>query len=458
MKLCIVNNYSFVLSTSKLSSLLISLRKDRISAMGEKSGKYSLILNVIRGLFVGLVSGLVIMVFANTIHFMTELNQRYFFLFLLLPVGAVLIYYLYTLLGNNFKKATVFAIDQIHEQEDRKESNLATAQRAESVNPLMGLVGYVASSISHLLGASVGKEGVGVQLGLSVGSMLDKLEDRFCALFHFKDVDSTAYYMMSGAAAAFGSLFGSPIAGALFGLQFASPDIIRLDAIIPCLISSFSATLVTIALGTHIMVIPEYEVLVFGISNLLYVSIFAVLIGLLVRVFCYSLAKFKELGAKCYGHLPRWVSSFVPALALMILMIILYFMKGDLRYNGLSTGLLYNSISGEMDWYAFIIKWILILLSAQAGFIGGEVVPLLVVGGTFGYSFASILSLPIPAFASLGALAMLAGGTNLPIVCFALGLELFHYDEPWLLFVACVISYVASGRNGIYDHQRRILV
>lgn len=425
--------------------------------MGEKSEKYSLVLNIIRGLFVGLVSGLVIMIFANTIHFVTELNQRYVFLFLLLPVGSIIIYYVYKYLGSNFKKATVFAIDQIHLQEERKETNLASTQSSSNVNPMMGVVGYILASLAHLLGASVGKEGVGVQLGLSVGSFLDKLEDKFCALFHFKDVDSTAYYMMSGASAAFGSLFGSPIAGALFGLQFASPDIIRLDAMIPCLISSFSATLVAKALGAHIMVIPEYGVLPFSIENMLYASIFALIIGFLVRGFCFAIEKFRKFGSKCYKHLPAWGSSFVSALLLTAIMLFLYIYNGDLRYNGLSTGLLYSSIEGNFDWYSFLLKFLLILLSAQAGFIGGEVVPLLVVGGTFGATFASILSLPIPAFASLGAIAMLSGGTNLPLVCFALGLELFHYNEPWLLFIVCSLSYVASGKNGIYDHQRRIL-
>ena len=100
----------------------------------------------------------------------------------------------------------------------------------------------------------------------------------------------------------------------------------------------------------------------------------------------------------------------------------------------------------------------LVFLSISAGFTGGEVVPLLVTGGTFGYSFASVLGLDASAFAVLGAIGMLSGGSNLPLACFALGLELFGYSEPILLFLAVAFSFIASGRESIYQHQKAALM
>ncbi|MBR1939090.1 MAG: chloride channel protein [Spirochaetales bacterium] len=88
-----------------------------------------------------------------------------------------------------------------------------------------------------------------------------------------------------------------------------------------------------------------------------------------------------------------------------------------------------------------------------ASFSGGEVVPLLVIGSGPGATFASFTGLEVSGLASLGALAMLSGGTNLPLVCFTLDLELFGYSEPILLFLATVISFVASGKYGIYRTQ-----
>ena len=101
------------------------------------------------------------------------------------------------------------------------------------------------------------------------------------------------------------------------------------------------------------------------------------------------------------------------------------------------------------------MKLLMVTFTFAAGFAGGEVVPLLIVGAGFGMSFASIFSLPVSSFAALGALSMLSGGTNLPLACFALGLELFGYSEPTLLFLATSLSFLASGTSGIYNHQTK---
>lgn len=425
--------------------------------MEVSSEKYSRILNPIRGLAVGLLSGLFITLFANTIHYMGVLNRKYEYLYLFLPFGAIVTYLAYKKLGYKYKKTTVNAIDKIHVQEARKEKNLASIQSVENVNPLTGVAGYIFSAISHLFGASVGKEGVGVQIGLSAGAFLDEAENKVSKLLKIKDSDSTAYYMMSGAAAAFGSLFGSPIAGILFGLQFASPDIIRLDAILPCTLASISATLVTSYLGTHIMVIPASIPLAFSVSNLIIVIFFASIVGFFVRFFCIAIERCKSIGERRQGKIKPIAAVAIPSCIAIAIIALNHFLTGSYSYNGLSTDLMYSAISGTIPLYAFLLKALLILLAVLSGFIGGEVVPLLVTGATFGYTFASIFSLETSPFAVLGALSMLSGGTNLPIVCFLLGLELFKYQEPWLLFVACTLSYVASGKRGIYDHQRNKL-
>ena len=101
------------------------------------------------------------------------------------------------------------------------------------------------------------------------------------------------------------------------------------------------------------------------------------------------------------------------------------------------------------------MKLLMVAFTFAAGFAGGEVVPLLIVGAGFGMSFASLFSLPVSAFAVLGAISMLSGGTNLPLACFALGLELFGYSEPTLLFLAAALSFLASGTSGIYNHQKK---
>lgn len=407
-------------------------------------------LNAIRGLLTGVVSAPLIAIFANTIALAGEINQKNPSISLMLPLGALLIAFIYKTFGDKYKKATIYAIDEIHKSEEDR-TNLAASQNSDDmISPFMGVCGYFTATLSHLLGASVGKEGVGVQIGLSVGNLISRIEHGLCRRIQ----NGEPYYLMAGASAAFAALFGSPISGVLFGLQFASPAITRLDAMMPCTIAAFTSVFLSKQLGIHILDIPSFDVLPLSPVNFLVAFLVAIIIGLFARYFCYSLRKFTEINSRlAKGN--RYIASLIPSCAVLLLITIHYFVKGNFNYNGLSANLMYSAISGNIDVYTFILKALLVFLSIAAGFIGGEVVPLLVTGSALGYAIAVLFKLPIPAFAALGAVGMLSGGTNLPLVCFALGLELFDYSEPAILFMFVVTSYIVSGNEGIYLHQRQ---
>ena len=187
------------------------------------------------------------------------------------------------------------------------------------------------------------------------------------------------------------------------------------------------------------------------------VAAFAIAIGLLARLFLYLLELFRREVPRIYGS--KVLSAVLPALTITIAFLFIYALTGNFMYNGLSVDILYRAIDGRgIPLYAFIIKAVLVFMSIAAGFAGGEVVPLLVTGGAFGYTFSSILGLETAPFAVLGAIGMLTGGTNLPIVCFFLALELFGYSEPALLFLTVAFSFLASGNKGIYHHQRIAMI
>ena len=403
--------------------------------------------NTARSLAVGLTVGVFITFFANTVSFAGALNLHYPLLILFIPLGAVLTLKIYQRLGDSFRKTTDSAIDTIHDIEDLEDE---TKLRPGRISPWMGPVAYIAAAISHFTGASVGKEGVGVQIGLAIGELFTKLERKLTWKGHHGRED---YYLMTGSSAAFGSLFGSPIAGVLFGLMFATPDMLRLDALYPCLVSSYSAVYIALKLGIHKMEIPEFTELTATLENLIIVIVFAAIIGALTRLFLFLLGRFRKSVEKKFGS--KILSAVIPATMVTVLSILVFLFTGSFDYNGLSLDLLYRSIDGRgVPYYAFILKALMVFLSIAAGFVGGEVVPLLVTGSTFGYAFASILGLETGPYAVLGAIGMLTGGTNLPLVCFALALELFSYSEPVLLFMTVAVSFLMSGEKGIYHHQR----
>lgn len=406
---------------------------------------------IIRGTLTGVLTGLVISLYSKAIFIFTELNQTFPFLVFLLPYAAILTQYLYSIFGERYRGSTVSAIDEInnHKSEDR---NWAESQIPDEITPTMGLVAFIGASVTHISGAAGGKEGAGVQIGLSCSSVIEKTERYFARKIDNAYDDRSDYYLMSGAAAAFGALFNAPIAGVLFGTQLASPKATRLDAYLTCICSSFTAVITAQSTESHVMHIDSFTPLEINLRNLILVTLFAVLTGLASRAFCFLLHKFKhKLDEKISDSMLR---VFLPSILLLLLSLISLIAFGTIPYNGLGTDLINTAINGDAEIKDFIIKFFFIALTYASGFIGGEVVPLMVTGALAGWCFASAAGAECGAFAALGAIGLLSGGTNLPLVCFILGFELLHYSELTLLFLMCTISFIVSGQSGIYSHQK----
>lgn len=409
--------------------------------------------NLVRGILVGIVSACTITLFANTIALLTALRKAHFALLFLIPLSAVLTEFLYKKFGNDYRMGTVKAIDEINAATalDEKKKNLATSQVSAIINPMLAIISFVAACLTHISGAAGGKEGAGVQIGLSSSTFVERIENR---MFHQKTEimsERTTYYLMCGAASAFGSLFAAPIAGVFFGTQFASPRSSRLDAYLPCIASSYSAVFISQALGIHTLSIPPVTALPFTLANTLIVVFFALAIGLASRFFCFG---FKQMRA-FFQHLSGngYLRVLIPSLVLLSLALLSLVLFPSQDFNGLGGDLLSNAVSLSAPFWGWLFRFLLMALTYSALFCGGEVVPLMLFGALIGNAFSTIAGLPVSAFAALGAVTMLSGGTNLPLVCFALGFELFGYRELTLLFMACALSFVSSGTSGIYAHQ-----
>lgn len=404
-------------------------------------------IQILRGLATGAITALAITLFSLIVTKSTDLNKAHRILLLTIPLAAFLTTLLYKEVGERFRQGTNEAINDINKR-DHGIQTLAKKE-ARAVSPVMGLLACLSCAMTHISGASGGKEGAGVQIGLACSSLVAQIENKIHDIA--EDVDAMVTYLMCGAAAAFGALFSAPISGVLFGTQFASPRTTRLEAWLPCTISSFTAVLISKAIGIHIIQIPSISALPFTLKNTLYVVVLSALIGFAARLFCFILSKTKTFFTEHIKN--QYMKSVSPALVLLALTGIVYLLTGDFRYNGLGADLLLDAINGNFRNYDALLKLVFVTLTFTASFSGGEVVPLLVIGSGLGAVFASVCGLEISGTAAIGALAMLSGGTNLPLVCFALGLELFGITEPILLFLATGISFITSGKHGIYQTQ-----
>lgn len=402
-----------------------------------------------RGSLIGILTGIFITLFAKVVSIGSELNYKYPYLILLLPIGALLTQLIYQKLGNFYKDGTVVAIDKINQESlDEKEKNLATSQIPKTINPILILINFITTFFTHLFGASGGKEGAGVQIGLCSSTLFYKLEQRL-----YKSKVNFAYYLMCGAASAFSALFSAPIAGVFFGTQFASPNTSRLDAYLSCIASSFFSVFISKALHIHTLTFNVSRTLPININSFLLVIVFSIVIGTLsiftTKAMHFSKTRFEKISKNPY------LKVLYPAIILMLMNLILLKTTSSPDYQGMGVPLFEKVMANDKDYYSFLIKLVLICLTYAASFTGGEVVPLLILGALYGSTFANVFALDGQIFATLGAVALLSGGTNLPLVCFALGFELFKYNEPTLLFVAVAVSFVFSGTEGIYKHQAK---
>ena len=379
------------------------------------------ILASISGTFVGIV----ISFFLKSLQYATVTREDNPWLLYLLPLGGAFVSYLYAKHGKNSAKGNNLIIERVNNGEGKIPFRMA---------PLV----FLGTFITHLFGGSAGREGTGVQIGASISSKIGEV-----LRLNGKDLK---ILIISGISSGFGVVFGTPIAGTVFGLEVTTIGKMRYEAIIPCLISSFIGNIIAnIFKVKH----SHYNMgnALSGNDVFLKVIVCAILFGLTSKLF-------SELTHILKGFFNEKIpnpilKSFIGG----ILIILVVFILKTRIYLGLSLDLLNDSFINPVFKGAFIIKLILTSLTLSVGFQGGEVTPLFVIGATFGNLLASLIGLPIEFLAALGMIGVFCGATKTPLASFIMGVELFGSSNISFLFITCVISYVFAGKSGIYKSQ-----
>jgi H+/Cl- antiporter ClcA len=104
--------------------------------------------------------------------------------------------------------------------------------------------------------------------------------------------------------------------------------------------------------------------------------------------------------------------------------------------------------------WTFAAKALLTALTIGAGFIGGEVTPLFVIGATLGNALAPVLGLPLDLAAGVGMAATFAAAANTPLALTVMAVELLGPNALPHTLLVCLLAFVLSGHRGIYPAQR----
>jgi H+/Cl- antiporter ClcA len=358
----------------------------------------------------------------------------------LLPVAGSLIALIYTHFGKKSESGNNLILDEIHKP-------------GGGVPAIMAPLVLFGTLISHLFGASVGREGTAVQMGGSLAAAYGKLFS-----VNSKNI---RVLLVAGIAAGFGSVFGTPLAGAVFALEVLVIGNLQYDVLIPAFVASFVGDQVCRAWSIHhaVYVIAQPANSAVGAIDFKWIM-FAVLAGALFglsgRFFAELTHNLKNIFSSIFKYAPLRI--FIGG----ILIIGLTYLVGTRDYLGIGTvsqdphGV---SIMGAFTpdgatAYSWLWKLVFTAIALGAGFKGGEVTPLFFIGATLGHTFAMSFGLPVDLFAGLGLIAVFAGASNTPLACTIMGVELFGSHYLIYFAIVCFVSYHFSGHGGIYSSQR----
>jgi H+/Cl- antiporter ClcA len=377
---------------------------------------------------VGIFSGIGSAALLVSLEWSTNWRESHLWIITLLPVGGFFSGWIYHQWGRQVEAGNNLLLEEIHHPKEIIPLRMA---------PLV----LLGTNLTHLFGGSAGREGTALQIAAS-------LADRLTKIFRFKHADRRIL-LMSGLSGGFASVFGTPLAGTVFGLEVLAVGTIQHNALFPCLVAAVVGDRITLILGLHhtaylhAAVVPTVRVM-----GLISAIVAGAIFGIVAMIFAKLTHRINHVFKNkiSYPPLRPAIGGVIVALAVWAV--------GTTKYIGLGIPTIVDAFNIPLPPWDFAAKIAFTTLTLGAGFKGGEVTPLFYIGATLGNALSPILALPTPLLAGMGFVAVFGGAANTPIASTLMGIELFGVESGVFISIACVVSYLFSGDTGIYNAQR----
>lgn len=376
----------------------------------------------------GLLAGLVTTFFGKILLEMGQVRSEYFdYLVPFLALAGLVVVFVYQKWGREVQ-AGMGLVFKVGLGED------------SHISPVLVPLIICTTWLSHLFGASVGREGVAVQLGASLSHWLQKH-----GFTHLpKDMITKI-----GMAAGFAGLFQTPLAASFFAIEVLIVGQYAWKCLVYCLIAAFTASTTSHLLGlekfTHTISAPHFQ-LTDGFKWIL----IALCLGIIGNLFAWLLEQAKRYSARWFPN--PYLKITIMGLGLTVL---LYFFHHG-RYSGLGTNLIEASLVGDHVFaYDWLLKLLLTCLCLAAGFQGGEVTPLFAIGASSGALLAGLLGLPVELVAALGYCAVFGSATNTLLAPILIGYEVFGWNIIPYAIPVLALAYLVNRKQTIYGMQVR---
>jgi H+/Cl- antiporter ClcA len=376
---------------------------------------------------IGILVGLATTLFLTLLKLSIAYTGHFHYYFILLPVILFITALITKYIAPEAEgHGTEKVIESIH-------------KRAGKINAAVVPVKLVTTILTVAFGGSGGKEGPCAQIGAGISSI-------FSDLIRFNDADRRKL-VICGVSAGFAAVFGTPIAGAIFGVEVLFVGTILYDVLLPSFIAGIISYHVSTLFHVTYFYNPINVVPVF--SNLFFVKV--LLAGAVFGIISALFVEVLNLSEHASARLKIWkpLKGIVGGAAIVIITFIV-----STKYLGLGLTQVEAVLKGaHASWFDAFIKMILTSITLSFGGSGGIITPIFFIGTTAGATFAHIMHLDSVTFAAIGMVAVLSGCTNTPIAASIMSVELFGPQIAPYATIACVISFLISGNTSVYSSQ-----